>query len=73
MRKKSVMGTQDLDDILHYLWVNDRHKYIDEFDRVKIALYLLLIAYTAARPGAVVVSDCYRNSSEALKYKVSHT
>jgi hypothetical protein len=61
MRKKSVMGTQDLDDILHYLWVDDRHKYIDEF------------AYTAARPGAIVVSDCYRNSSEALKYKVSHT
>lgn len=70
-RAKPTADTQDLDALIHHLWAEDKHTYRQEFDRVKLAFYLLLLAYTAARPGAVIVSDAYRNSNQALSYRVS--
>ncbi|KAI9743757.1 MAG: hypothetical protein M1818_002489 [Claussenomyces sp. TS43310] len=73
LRAKPMAGGQDLDILLQYLWVQDQHAYKKERSRVQIALYLLILAYTAARPGAVVVSDAYRNSNQAITYRVSYT
>ncbi|KFY66947.1 hypothetical protein V496_01840 [Pseudogymnoascus sp. VKM F-4515 (FW-2607)] len=68
-RTKPVMASQDLDTLLHFLWAKDQHIFRQELTRVKLHLYLLILAYTAARTGAVIVSDAYRNSNEALLYK----
>jgi len=69
-REKHMAELQELDVLIKYLWVEDRHKFRRESDRTKLALYLLILAFTAARPGAVVVSDAYRNSGECMKYRV---
>jgi len=71
VRPKPAAEGQDLDALLHHLWSDSKHNFDREFDRVKLAFYILLLAYTASRPGAVVVSDCYRSSNQALTYKVS--
>jgi hypothetical protein len=67
-----MVDSQDLEMLLHYLWAEDKHNFRQELDRVKLHLYLLLLAYTAARPGAIIVLDAYRNSNEALTYRVSY-
>jgi hypothetical protein len=63
--------SQDLDVLLHYLWIEDQHVYRQAHSRIQMALYLLILSYTAARIGAVVVSDAYRKSNQALKFRVS--
>ncbi len=69
-RKKPMADSHDLDVLIDYLWVHDQHAFKQESDRVKLHLYLLILAFTASRPGAVVVSDAYRNSGESLTYRV---
>jgi hypothetical protein len=70
-RPKPMAASQELDVLLRYLWAEDQHIFKQEHFRVQLALYLLILSYTAARPGTLVVSDAYRNSDEALKFKVS--
>ena len=62
----------DLDDILHFLWAEDQFNFQpDESVRTKVALFILVLIFTSQRPGAVVVSDAYRKSLQAITYKVS--
>jgi len=69
-RPKPEIDSQDLDEYLLFLWKRDRHDFEAERLRGQTALYLLILAFTAARPGAVIVSDAYRKSNESLRYKV---
>lgn len=71
-RPKPTAVSQDLEVLLGYLWETDQHVYKREFYRVQLALCLLILAYTAARIGAIIVSDAYRDSNQALTYRVSH-
>ncbi|KAL3421818.1 hypothetical protein PVAG01_05974 [Phlyctema vagabunda] len=71
-RQKPQMDLKDLEKLLYFLWAEDEHKFTHMRGRVQLAFYLLLLVYTASRPGAVVVSDAYRNTNQALKYKVGN-
>ena len=71
-RAKPMLVSQDLDVLLQFLWVKDQHVYKRERLRVQLALYLLILAYTVARPGAVIVSDAYRQSNQSLTFRVSY-
>ncbi|KAF8847345.1 hypothetical protein BDZ45DRAFT_681948 [Acephala macrosclerotiorum] len=68
-RPKPLASCEDIEEYLHFLWAEDDRWYNYERTRVQIAFYILLLTFTAARPGCVVVSDGYRNSNEALTYK----
>jgi len=60
----------DLDEILMFLWVEDEHVFQpDDSVRTKLALFILVLIFTAQRPGAIVVSDAYRKSLQAITYK----
>ena len=52
-----------------YLWTLDAHIYPIERQRIQQSFILLLIALTTVRPGALVESNGYRESNEALLYK----
>lgn len=56
-------------DTLHYLWTCDEYQYTLERSRVQLAFFILLAAYTATRPGAVVEASTWIGSNEALCYK----
>jgi hypothetical protein len=70
-RRKPMTASQDLDVLLRYLWAEDQHVYKREHFRIQLALLFLMLTYTAARIGAVVVSDAYRQSNQALTFRVS--
>ena len=42
-RPKLVADSQDLEMLLRYLWLEDKHNFRHEIDRVKLHLYLLLL------------------------------
>jgi len=69
VRSKPVMSVDDLLVVLHYHWALDTATFPHERQRVQLALLLLMIAYTASRPGALVESGCLRGSNEVLYYK----
>jgi hypothetical protein len=69
-RPKPVAEVQDAEEMIYYLWAEDEHFFNDERTRIQLVLYFLILAFTAARPGAVIVSDCYRNSNECMTYRV---
>jgi hypothetical protein len=70
-RRKETARAADLDILLDQLWNKDSQKHFKhERVRVQIALYLQMLSYSGSCPGALIVSDSYRNSNESLKYKV---
>ena len=52
------------------MWKEDSHKFRRGLDRIKLHFYILLLAYTAARPGAIIESSAYARTNEALTYRV---
>ncbi|KAB2570183.1 hypothetical protein DBV05_g11146 [Lasiodiplodia theobromae] len=50
------MNVDDIFLILHHHWVVDSSIFPDERQRLQLAFLLLLSAYTATRPGALVYS-----------------
>lgn len=50
------MNVDDIFLILHHHWVVDSSVFPDERQRLQLAFLLLLSAYTATRPGALVYS-----------------
>lgn len=67
---KPDLDHQDLEELLEFLWKHDRYEFVKRRFCPQLAFYLLTLAFTAARPGAVVVSSCYRDSNQALTYGV---
>jgi hypothetical protein len=54
MREKAVMDVDDVYLVLHHLWVLDTSVFPDEQQRLQLAFLILLSAYTATRPAALV-------------------
>jgi hypothetical protein len=52
--EKPVMNVDDVYLILYHLWAVDTATFRDGRQRLQIALLVLLTAYTATRPGALV-------------------
>jgi hypothetical protein len=61
---------KDAEVMINYLWTEDEHFFHDERTRIQLALYFLMLVFCASRPGAIVVSDSYRNSNVCMTYRV---
>ncbi|TGO90359.1 hypothetical protein BPOR_0067g00010 [Botrytis porri] len=68
-RPKPIASLNDLKDIIGYLWMNDPLNFLYERARVQIALLILMLVYTASRPGAVIDSHAYYMTGQAMRYK----
>jgi hypothetical protein len=60
VREKPVMNVDDLYIVLHHYWTRDVTPYPDGRQIIQLAFFLLVSAYTASRPGALV----YVNQNE---------
>lgn len=71
MREKFVIGHNGLLGALYYHWKFDTEVFDLERDRIQLAAVLLLLAYTGARPGAIVESSSkgIAGTNAALCYK----
>ncbi|KAM7211351.1 hypothetical protein V8F06_013259, partial [Rhypophila decipiens] len=49
-QEKPVLNVDDIDLILHHHWVHVRSKLPDEYQRMQLALMILIQSYTATRP-----------------------
>lgn len=67
-RPKPILTVDDLFQILHYHWASDTDTYPIERQRVQQAFLMLLLVYTASRPGAIIESSSYAGTNEALRY-----
>jgi hypothetical protein len=52
--EKPVMNVDDLYIVLHHHWTKDKTPYPDGRQIIQLAFLLLVSAYTASRPGALV-------------------
>ncbi|RAL60102.1 hypothetical protein DID88_000727 [Monilinia fructigena] len=66
---KPIASLNDLQDILGYLWMNDPLNFLYERARVQIALLILILVYTASRPGALIESHAYYMTGQSMRYK----
>ena len=48
------MNVDDIYLVLHYYWVQDVTIYPDRQQRLQVSFLMLISAYTATRPGALV-------------------
>ena len=71
IKQKHVLGHNGLHGALFYHWKLDRETFTHERERVQLATVLLFLAYTGARPGAVVESSSagIAGTNAALLYK----
>ena len=71
MKPTYTVGHNTLLGMLHYHWNFDTAVFPFERERVQLATVLLFLAYTGARPGAIVESSSggIRGSNEAMLYK----
>lgn len=71
MKQNYTVGHNTLLGMLHYHWCFDTAVFSFERERVQLATVLLFLAYTGARPGAIVESGCggIKGSNEALLYR----
>ncbi len=66
---KPMLNVNDLLTILQYHWALDTNTFPHERQRVQLALILLMAAFTATRPGAIVEGAHTKNSNKVLCYK----
>jgi hypothetical protein len=53
-KEKPVMNIDDVYLVLYHHWAVDTSRFPDERQRLQLAFIVLLCAYTASRPGALV-------------------
>ena len=59
-----------MEDLIISMWKEESHRFRRDLDRIKLHFYILLLAYTAAQPGAIIESSAYAHTNEALTYRV---
>ncbi|KAJ5098773.1 hypothetical protein N7532_005774 [Penicillium argentinense] len=64
--EKPVMNVDDLYIVLHHLWTKDKTPYPDGRQIIQLAFILLVSAYTASRPGALVYVE--RNEKTNIQH-----
>ena len=71
MQQTYTVGHNTLLGMLHHHWTFDKTSFPIERERVQLAAILLFLAYTGARPGAIVESGTagIRGSGEAMLYR----
>lgn len=63
------MSVRDLRSVLHHHWVSDIEVYATERQRIQMSYLLLLCAFTASRPGAIIESEGAKGVNRALRYR----
>ncbi|KAI9782856.1 MAG: hypothetical protein M1816_001676 [Peltula sp. TS41687] len=69
VRDKLTLSVNDLVSLLHYHWALDTSIFPNERQRLQLSFLLLVLAYTGARPGAIVECGLLRGSNKALRYR----
>ena len=69
MLQTYTVGHHTLMGMLHYHWTFDTTRFPLERERLQMPTVLLFLAYTGARPGAIVESTSYRKTGQALLYR----
>ena len=67
---KEFADWTDVKIMIHYIIALDLHEYKQNRFRVQLVFLYLLFSASGERPGAVVRSEAYRNTNDALRYKV---
>jgi hypothetical protein len=67
---KEFADWEDVQAMIHHVFVLDLHEYRENRFRVQQVFLLLLFSKTGERPGAILRSSSYRQTNEALLYKV---
>ncbi len=62
------MDIKDLLKLLEHHWLHDRSVFLHERQRVQLSALILILAYTLARPGAIIDSGCAVGTNTALTY-----
>jgi hypothetical protein len=68
-----MMSEQDIHYLVDFLWARDVQVFPDESERLNLCLFILMLFYTAARPGAILESGRYVGSGDTLLYVGSET
>lgn len=63
----------DLDNLTRNLWRSDECCLRHDRIRLQLTFYVLVHAYSGARPGTFLEGKYYRGSGRCLKYKVSNS
>lgn len=64
------MSVEDLRCLLKYHWINDEKRYPTERQRIQLSLVLLISAFSASRPGAILASGTTQKSRDQyLRYR----
>ena len=69
-RLKPIGDGRDIEDLIIFMWKEDSHKFCRDLDRIRLHFHILILAYTAARPSAIIESSAYAHANEALNFKV---
>ena len=71
MKHEYDIGHNGLHGALHYNWKFDTEIFALKLERVELAVGLLFLAFTGARPGAIFESGCkgVAGTNAALLYK----
>lgn len=64
--ERPVMNVDDLYIVLHHYWTKDKTPYPDGGKIIKLAFLLLVSAYTASRPGALVYVEKKRKPTSSI-------
>ena len=65
---KPILALEDLGSLIEHHWKYSRVVYPTERERVQLSAFLLLLAYTGSRPGAIIESGS-RPGNIALRWR----
>ena len=69
-KPKPEMSFEDLRCLFRHHWVDDKKRYPTERQRIQMSLLLLLSAFTASRPGAILANGSAQESrNQFLRYR----
>ena len=66
---KPDMSVTNLRCVLRHHWVADQEIYPTERQRIQMFLMLLLCAFTASQPGAIIDNTCANDTNRFLRYR----
>ena len=66
VREKWLASPPVVKDILHFMWVLDKHEFNHPRVRLQITLSMLILLYSGLRPGEFVESSAHRCSNDGL-------
>lgn len=66
-----MASMEDVATLLRHMWTEKEYAFPNERYRVQLLLFLKLMVFSASHPGAIAVSDGYRDTNESMTNGVS--